>query len=186
MQFKGKGRWIQWNDAIKNVNLGDKNTKVQEIIVPTIDTVRYTYLLDLCISYGVLVFSHRGHTVEMINTDVKSASLEFFCASYTVIHMIHFSHCHSFNFNLNVSTSNLTKNIFFCLFNFSSQTSPVCWSYWHWEVCVCEGETDEQLGPRPLFTLLHQFFSPHKCEPNPGECFGTMDKRLFLKELFDY
>uniref|UniRef100_A0A8D3AAF5 Dynein axonemal heavy chain 12 n=1 Tax=Scophthalmus maximus TaxID=52904 RepID=A0A8D3AAF5_SCOMX len=52
-EFKGKGRWIQWNDAIKNVNLGDKNTKVQEIIVPTIDTVRYTYLLDLCISYGV-------------------------------------------------------------------------------------------------------------------------------------
>uniref|UniRef100_A0A3B4UUS5 Dynein axonemal heavy chain 12 n=1 Tax=Seriola dumerili TaxID=41447 RepID=A0A3B4UUS5_SERDU len=52
-EFNGKGRWIQWNDLIKNVNLGDKNTKVQEIIVPTIDTVRYTYLLDLCISYRV-------------------------------------------------------------------------------------------------------------------------------------
>lgn len=41
-----------------NVSLGDKNTKVQEIIVPTIDTVRYTYLLDLSIRYGVLVFCH--------------------------------------------------------------------------------------------------------------------------------
>uniref|UniRef100_A0A7N6C1K8 Dynein axonemal heavy chain 12 n=1 Tax=Anabas testudineus TaxID=64144 RepID=A0A7N6C1K8_ANATE len=51
--FKGKGRWVHWNDAIKNANLGDKKNKVQEIIVPTIDTVRYTYLLDLCITYGV-------------------------------------------------------------------------------------------------------------------------------------
>ncbi|KAG7518207.1 dynein heavy chain 12, axonemal [Solea senegalensis] len=52
-EFKGKGRWVHWNDAIGNVSLGDKNTKVQDIIVPTIDTVRYTYLMDLCISYGV-------------------------------------------------------------------------------------------------------------------------------------
>ncbi|XP_029291775.1 dynein heavy chain 12, axonemal [Cottoperca gobio] len=52
-EFKGKGHWVHWNDAIKNVNLGDTNTKVQEIIVPTIDTVRYTFLMDLCVTYGV-------------------------------------------------------------------------------------------------------------------------------------
>ncbi|KAF4078180.1 hypothetical protein AMELA_G00196410 [Ameiurus melas] len=52
-EFKRKGRWIHWNELIKNVTLGDKNTKVQDIIVPTIDTVRYTYLMDLCINYGM-------------------------------------------------------------------------------------------------------------------------------------
>ncbi|XP_048874195.1 dynein axonemal heavy chain 12 isoform X2 [Brienomyrus brachyistius] len=52
-EFKGKGRWVHWNEEIKNMNLGDTNNKVQDIIVPTIDTVRYTYLIDLCIQHGM-------------------------------------------------------------------------------------------------------------------------------------
>lgn len=52
-QIEGKGRWVHWNDSIERVNLGDKNTKIQDIIVPTIDTVRYSYLMDLCINYEV-------------------------------------------------------------------------------------------------------------------------------------
>uniref|UniRef100_A0AAY4CQS0 Dynein axonemal heavy chain 12 n=1 Tax=Denticeps clupeoides TaxID=299321 RepID=A0AAY4CQS0_9TELE len=52
-EFKGKGRWVHWNDSIKNKTFGDKTTKVQDFIVPTIDTVRYTYLMDLCIQNGV-------------------------------------------------------------------------------------------------------------------------------------
>ncbi|XP_015203470.2 dynein axonemal heavy chain 12 isoform X1 [Lepisosteus oculatus] len=50
-EFKGRGRWVHWNEAIKNISLGDKNTNVQDIIVPTMDTVRYTYLMDLCVQY---------------------------------------------------------------------------------------------------------------------------------------
>nr|XP_033781609.1 dynein heavy chain 12, axonemal isoform X2 [Geotrypetes seraphini] len=51
-ELKGRGRWVHWNEAIKSTNLGNKNTKIQDIIVPTMDTIRYTFLLDLCINYA--------------------------------------------------------------------------------------------------------------------------------------
>uniref|UniRef100_A0A670IHN2 Dynein axonemal heavy chain 12 n=1 Tax=Podarcis muralis TaxID=64176 RepID=A0A670IHN2_PODMU len=50
--FMFEGRWMHWNEAIKSINYNDKNLKVQDIIVPTMDTVRYTYLMELCIKYG--------------------------------------------------------------------------------------------------------------------------------------
>uniref|UniRef100_A0A803SP16 Dynein axonemal heavy chain 12 n=1 Tax=Anolis carolinensis TaxID=28377 RepID=A0A803SP16_ANOCA len=52
-EMKGKGRWAHWNEFLKTVQYSDKNTKIQDIIVPTMDTVRYTYLMDLCIKYGI-------------------------------------------------------------------------------------------------------------------------------------
>uniref|UniRef100_A0A4W3H1L8 Dynein axonemal heavy chain 12 n=1 Tax=Callorhinchus milii TaxID=7868 RepID=A0A4W3H1L8_CALMI len=51
-ELKGRGRWVHWTETIKNINLSDKKIKVQDIIVPTMDTVRYTYLMDLCITNG--------------------------------------------------------------------------------------------------------------------------------------
>nr|XP_021153643.1 dynein heavy chain 12, axonemal isoform X1 [Columba livia]XP_021153644.1 dynein heavy chain 12, axonemal isoform X1 [Columba livia]XP_021153645.1 dynein heavy chain 12, axonemal isoform X1 [Columba livia]XP_021153646.1 dynein heavy chain 12, axonemal isoform X1 [Columba livia]XP_021153647.1 dynein heavy chain 12, axonemal isoform X1 [Columba livia]XP_021153648.1 dynein heavy chain 12, axonemal isoform X1 [Columba livia] len=51
-ELKGKGCWVHWNKFIKNINYSDKNVKIQDIIVPTMDTVRYTYLLDLFITHG--------------------------------------------------------------------------------------------------------------------------------------
>uniref|UniRef100_A0A8C9TUG0 Dynein axonemal heavy chain 12 n=1 Tax=Scleropages formosus TaxID=113540 RepID=A0A8C9TUG0_SCLFO len=40
-------------EAIKSTSLGDSKTKVQDIIVPTIDTIRYTYLMDICIQHEI-------------------------------------------------------------------------------------------------------------------------------------
>lgn len=57
-QFKGKGCWVHWNESIKSVVLGDKNTKIQDIIVPTIDTVRYNFLMDIHVNNGVSVFQN--------------------------------------------------------------------------------------------------------------------------------
>uniref|UniRef100_U3K1D6 Dynein axonemal heavy chain 12 n=1 Tax=Ficedula albicollis TaxID=59894 RepID=U3K1D6_FICAL len=51
-ELKGKVGWIHWNEFIEQISYSDKNVKIQDIIVPTMDTVRYTYLLDLFITHG--------------------------------------------------------------------------------------------------------------------------------------
>ncbi|XP_074055007.1 dynein axonemal heavy chain 12 isoform X8 [Macrotis lagotis] len=50
-ELKNRGRWVHWNELIKSSSLGEKSTKIQEIIVPTMDTIRYTFLMDLCLSF---------------------------------------------------------------------------------------------------------------------------------------
>ncbi|NXK86097.1 DYH7 protein, partial [Formicarius rufipectus] len=51
-EMKDKAGWVHWNTFIEHVSYSDKNVKIQDIIVPTMDTVRYTYLLELFITYG--------------------------------------------------------------------------------------------------------------------------------------
>ncbi|OUM67642.1 hypothetical protein PIROE2DRAFT_4933 [Piromyces sp. E2] len=45
------GMWKLWSDTIENFEI-QPNTKFNDIIVPTIDTQRYTYLLDTLILHG--------------------------------------------------------------------------------------------------------------------------------------
>ncbi|KFO19799.1 Dynein heavy chain 7, axonemal [Fukomys damarensis] len=49
-ELKNRGRWLHWNELIKSTNLEDKHVNIQDIIVPTMDTVRYTFLMDLNIA----------------------------------------------------------------------------------------------------------------------------------------
>ncbi|KAB1264175.1 Dynein heavy chain 12; axonemal [Camelus dromedarius] len=51
-ELKNRGHWVHWNELIRSTNLGDKRVKIQDIIVPTMDTIRYTFLMDLSITYG--------------------------------------------------------------------------------------------------------------------------------------
>ncbi|GFT64598.1 dynein heavy chain 12, axonemal [Nephila pilipes] len=47
--IRGKGQWYSWKDSI--TPLTATNINIREIIVPTVDTVRYSYLMDLCIRH---------------------------------------------------------------------------------------------------------------------------------------
>uniref|UniRef100_A0A4W2F5J6 Dynein axonemal heavy chain 12 n=1 Tax=Bos indicus x Bos taurus TaxID=30522 RepID=A0A4W2F5J6_BOBOX len=51
-ELKNRGRWIHWNELIKSTSLGNRRVKIQDIIVPTMDTIRYTFLMDLSITYA--------------------------------------------------------------------------------------------------------------------------------------
>ncbi|NXH14929.1 DYH12 protein, partial [Bucco capensis] len=51
-ELKGRGGWVHWNGFIKNINYTGKNVKIQDIIVPTMDTIRYTYLVELFVTHG--------------------------------------------------------------------------------------------------------------------------------------
>uniref|UniRef100_A0A452FPX9 Dynein axonemal heavy chain 12 n=1 Tax=Capra hircus TaxID=9925 RepID=A0A452FPX9_CAPHI len=51
-ELKHRGRWVHWNELIKSTSLGNRRVKIQDIIVPTMDTIRYTFLMDLSITYA--------------------------------------------------------------------------------------------------------------------------------------
>ena len=42
---------MHWNETIRGIEVGgpDSNTPLHEILVPTVDTARATFLADICI-----------------------------------------------------------------------------------------------------------------------------------------
>ena len=45
------GKWVPWVEHIKSVAPISKDAQFNSIIVPTVDTVRYTYLMDLLVKH---------------------------------------------------------------------------------------------------------------------------------------
>ncbi|OAF71836.1 Dynein heavy chain 12, axonemal [Intoshia linei] len=51
-ETKARGKWKTWFDQIKNIHL-QPTKNIQNIMVPTIDTARYSFLMDLFIKYEI-------------------------------------------------------------------------------------------------------------------------------------
>ncbi|PAA47942.1 hypothetical protein BOX15_Mlig003862g8 [Macrostomum lignano] len=47
-ETKARGQWRHWNDLIRGADLF-AGKKIREILVPTMDTARYKFIMDLCI-----------------------------------------------------------------------------------------------------------------------------------------
>ena len=53
----GRGRWVPWLDFIQNEKIETKNKKLSELIIPTIDTVRFVNYLYLSV-YSMLLYRY--------------------------------------------------------------------------------------------------------------------------------
>lgn len=53
LKQKARGAWKHWNELIKGIEI--KGQKIREMLVPTVDTARYTYLMSLCVEHARFV-----------------------------------------------------------------------------------------------------------------------------------
>ena len=44
---KGRGNWLPWTKTIKEGVAGGKGQRISDIIVPTMDTARYSHLMEI-------------------------------------------------------------------------------------------------------------------------------------------
>ncbi|KAB0795153.1 hypothetical protein PPYR_11992 [Photinus pyralis] len=49
--FKSKGSWKYWPDVIKTMKV-DEAKDIHQVLIPTVDTVKYMYMIDLHIKYS--------------------------------------------------------------------------------------------------------------------------------------
>ncbi|GBN08345.1 Dynein heavy chain 12, axonemal [Araneus ventricosus] len=82
--IRGKGQWYSWKDSI--VPLTATSISIREIIVPTVDTVRYSYLMDLSIRHRRPVLlvgpTGTGKTAYVQEKMMKGLDREVFVPSF--------------------------------------------------------------------------------------------------------
>ncbi|KAK5645094.1 hypothetical protein RI129_006394 [Pyrocoelia pectoralis] len=59
--FKGKGTWKYWPDTIKSMKV-DEAKNIQQVLIPTVDTVKYMYIIDMYIKhkFPILIIGPTG------------------------------------------------------------------------------------------------------------------------------
>lgn len=48
---EGLGKWVPWSEKLVDAKPIAKDAQFNSIIIPTVDTVRSTYLMDMCVKH---------------------------------------------------------------------------------------------------------------------------------------
>jgi len=48
---EGTGKWVKWAESLKDAEPISRDAQFNEIIVPTVDTVRYAHLMELLVTH---------------------------------------------------------------------------------------------------------------------------------------
>ncbi len=82
------GSWVLWADELKDVSPIPKDIPFNSIIIPTVDTIRYTYLMDMLVKHGKPCLfvgpTGTGKSVYIqVSVLVHSTVDKYICAQYS-------------------------------------------------------------------------------------------------------
>ena len=86
--MQGAGKWVPWTEDLKDTAPISKDAMFNEIIVPTVDTIRYTALMSLLVEHKkALLFCGPTGTGKSVYVTVSTYyyfhSILYFCTCLT-------------------------------------------------------------------------------------------------------